>query len=269
MRKIIKKIATLVATVTMVSAMGISALADSTFSFMGNPNLFNEPDEGNTVVGWVPTNEDQLMTAVEGMDGVYSFTGTNCVAGDKEFKVLKDATDFAWNYQMCIGNPDAAWADNQSQFRGTFAEGEYKVYAKPAAGFVCVIQNKEAIPMTVRYKSRDEDSANFVDVTKAAIEADGYSDVPDFDADYAAFVSECIVAEGGTPKETEAAEETTTLANNDETTTVADDTKDETTKADASEDEDEGLSPVVIVVIVVAVVAVIAVIVALTKKKNN
>lgn len=274
MRKIIKKIATVVASLTMVSAMGISAFAADSYSFVGNPNLFGEADEGNTVVGWVPTNEDQIMTAVEGVDGLYTFTGNCVVAGDKEFKVLADATDMAWNFQMCIGNPDAAWADNQSQFRGTFEVGEYKVYVQPAKGFVCVIQNQKAIPMTVRFHSRDEDSANFVDITKDAIVADGYSegDVNLDDAAYKQFVDECVVREGGTAEpDTTKSEETT---KNEETKKSDETTKnEETTKAPAdknedSEDEDDGMSPVVIVVIVVAVVAVIAIVVALTKKKK-
>ena len=55
MRKIIKKIATVVATATMIAAMGITAFADedSTYSFMGNPHIFGCTDEGdNTVVGY-------------------------------------------------------------------------------------------------------------------------------------------------------------------------------------------------------------------------
>lgn len=271
MRKIIKKIATVVASLTMVSAMGITAFAADSYSFVGNPNLFGEADEGNTVVGWVPTNEDQIMTAVEGEDGLYTFTGNCVVAGDKEFKVLADATDMAWNFQMCIGNPDAAWADNQSQFRGTFEVGEYKVYVQPAKGFVCVIQNQKAIPMTVRFHSRDEDSANFVEMKKDAIVADGYDagDVNLDDAAYKQFVDECVVREGGTA---EPAEPDTTKS--EDTTKGEEPTKsDETTKApsdnnETSEDEDDGMSPVVIVVIVVAVVVVIAIIVALTKKKK-
>lgn len=272
MRKIIKKIATVVASITMVSAMGISAFAADSYSFVGNPNLFNEADEGNTVVGWVPTNEDQIMTAVEGEDDLFTFTGNCVVAGEKEFKVLGDATDFAWNFQMCIGNPDAAWADNQSQFRGTFEVGEYKAYVKPSKGFVCVIQNQKAIPMTVRYHSRDEDSANFVDVTKAAIVADGYdeSSVMLDDAAFKEFIDDCVVREGGTPEESKEPDTTEEVKNTDDDATKGED--ETTTKAPAEEkeesDDEDGISPVVIVVIVVVVVVVIAIIVALTKKKK-
>lgn len=276
MRKIIKKIATVVATATMIAAMGITAFADedSTYSFMGNPNLFGVENEEDTTVGWVPTNEDQIMTAVDGMDGVYSFKGNCVVAGDKEYKVLKDATDYAWSYQLCLGNPDAAWADNQSQLRSTFETGEYTVYVKPANGFVVVVQNQKALPTVVRYHSRDEDSSNFVDTNKAAIEADGYSDVALDDAAYEAFIKECVEKEGGTY---EPANSTDDNKKDDETVTTddskKDDTKDdakaETTKKESKDDDKDGVSPVVIVVIVVVVVAVIAVIVALSKKKKN
>lgn len=271
MRKIIKKIATIVASITMVSAMGISAFAAESYSFVGNPNLFGEEDEGSTKVGWQEWNEEQVMTAVEGKDGLYSFTNNCVVAGEKEFKVLGDALDFAWNFQMCIGIPDSAWADNQSQFRGTFETGEYKVYVMPAKGFVCVIQNQKAIPLTVRYHSRDEDSANFVDVTKAAIVADGYdaADVRLDDAAYKQFVDECVVAEGGTPEAGGTEDETTTVAPDEKD--KKDSVKETTTKApadDKDESDDDGISPVVIVVIVVAVVVVIAIVVALTKKKK-
>lgn len=272
MRKIIKKIATVVASITMVSAMGISAFAADSYSFVGNVNLFGETDEASTTVGWVPTAEEQVMKAVDGQDNLYVYEGNCVAAGEKEFKVLGDATDMAWNFQMCIGNPDIAWADNQSQFRGTFEEGAYKVYVNPALGFVCVIQNQKAIPMTVRFHSRDEDSANFVEIKKAAIVADGYSegDVKLDDAAYKEFVDACVVLEGGTPEASDdttgANEDGTTKANEDGTTKAK---EDGTTKANKDKEDEDGISPVVIVVIVVVVVVVIAAVVALTKKKKD
>ena len=270
MRKIIKKIATVVASLTMVSAMGISAFAADSYSFVGHVNLFGETDEASTSVGWVTTAEDQIMSAVEGKENLYEFTGNCIAAGEKEFKVVGDGPDFAWNFQMCIGNPDAAWADNQSQFRGTFEEGEYKVYVDPTQGYVCVIQNQKAIPLTVRFHSRDEDPENFVEVKKAAIIAEGYAegDVRLDDATYKTFVDECVVLEGGTPEETPAEEEVTTPAGNEEVTTPS--AENNTTAANKEDkDDDDGISPVVIVVIVVVVVVVIAVIVMLTKKKKD
>lgn len=275
MRKIIKKIATVVATATMIAAMGITAFADedSTYSFMGNPHIFGCTDEGDTTVGWVPTNEDQIMKPVDGMEGVYTYTGNCVVAGDKEYKVVKDGVDYAWNFQMCLGNPDAAWADNQSQFRSTFETGEYKVYIKPANGFVVVIQNQKALPTVVRYHSKDEDSANFVEPNKAAIEADGYSGVALDDAAYEAFIKECVEKEGGTYEPANSTGDN----KKDETVTTDDSKKDETkdeskaetSKKETKDDDKDGVSPVVIVVIVVVVVVVIGAIVAFSKKKKN
>lgn len=279
MKKIIKKIATVVAAATMMAAMSINAFAEvdgDYFMISGDARLFNVNEEDNADF-WNTIEEDQELPAVEGMEGVYSKTFTCAADGDFEFKILKNGADFGWSFQMCIGNPDAAWADNQTQFRATMKAGDYTVYLKPSTGFVCIIQNQAAVPMVGRYHSRDEDSANFVELTKAGIEADGYSDVPDFDAAYKAFIDECVVKEGGTPA---AAEETTTPADettgekvtsDDETTKAAEDTttgKDEK-KTDADEDEDDGISPVVIVVIVVVVVVVIAAIVVVAKKKKD
>lgn len=252
MRKFIKKIATVVATVTMMSAMAISAFAetdDDYFSIAGDARLFNVNDAESSDY-WSTVLEDLELPAVDGMEGVFAKTFTSAAAGDLQFKILKNGADFGWSYQCCLGNPDAAWADNQTQFQAAMAAGEYTVYVKPSTGFVCIIQNKESVDMVIRYHSRDEDPTNFVAITKAAIEGEGYKDVPDFEAEYTKFVNECVVKEGGTSVEPE-------------TTTLSDDDK----KAD--KDEDDGISPVIIVVVVVAVVAVIAVIVALSKKKKN
>ena len=50
MRKVIKKIATVVASMSMVAAMSVSAFAAKydTYQFVGNPNLFGEADPGVT-----------------------------------------------------------------------------------------------------------------------------------------------------------------------------------------------------------------------------
>lgn len=252
MRKLFKKIATVVATVAMMSTMAISAFAETDedyFMISGDAGLFNVDNKEDSSF-WNTIEESQELAKVDGMDGVFSSKFTS-IAGDFQFKILKNGADMGWNFQCCFANPDAAWADNQTQFQAKMAAGEYAVYVKPSTGYVCVIQNKEAVDMVIRYHSRDEDPKNFVELTKAAITAEGYADVPDFEADYAAFVNECVVKEGGT-----AVEPDTTEA-----------VKDDTTKAE--KDSDDGISPVIIVVVVVVVVAVIAVIVALSKKKKN
>ena len=279
MKKIIKKIATVVATVTMMAAMSISAFAEvdgDYFMISGDARLFNVNEEDNADF-WNTIEEDQELLAVEGMEGVYSRAFTCAADGKFQFKILKNGADFGWSYQMCIGNPDAAWADNMTQFEADMKAGEYKVYMKPSTGFVCIIQNQAAVPMMVRYHSKDEDSTNFVEVTKKAIEADGYSDVPDFDAAYKAFIDECVVKEGGTPTVDEPSDDETSSDDasseddtKDEPTSGKDEkdtSKDSTTKD--SEKDDDGISPVVIVVIVVVVVAVIAAIVVVAKKKKD
>lgn len=287
MRKFVKKIATVVASLTMISAMGITAFGIEPYSFVGNPNLFGETNADSTDIGWVPTSEDQLFTAVDGMDGVYKYESTYVTAADdadvddakraerRQFKILAEGPDMAWSYQMSFGNNDAVWADNMTQFQiEGIKDGEFVVYLKPANGYVCVIQDKAALDMVIRFHSRDEDPSNFVAPTLANIVAEGYaeSDTGLVEADYAAFVNECVVAEGGTATGTDAEDDTSEDADTDETTPAADDTnEDETTTAAASddkEDEESGMNPVIIVVIVVAVIAVIGIIVVVSKKKN-
>lgn len=278
MKKIIKKIATVVAAATMMAAMSVSAFAeteDDYFMISGDARLFNV-NEAENADFWNTIEEDQELPKVEGMEGVYSKAFTCAADGKFQFKILKNGADFGWSFQMCIGNPDAAWADNMTQFEADMKAGEYKVYMKPSTGFVCIIQNQAAVPMTGRYHSKDEDSTNYVELTKAAIEADGYSDVPDFDAAYKAFIDECVVKEGGTPAPSTPSEP----VSEDNSESVSDDKKDEPSSSEkdtkkeekatkADKDDDDGISPVVIVVIVVVVVAVIAAIVVVAKKKKD
>ena len=237
MRKVIKKIATVVASVTMIAAMGITAFADESFySFVGNPNLFNEADQGNNKVGWVPTNEDYVMKAVAGQDGIYEFTSTYVLpsedtdetkANSKQFKVLKDAEDNAWSYQAAIGMPDSVWADNQTQFNITdssFHAGEFKVYVRPSDGYVAVVQDGKAMELSVRYHSRDEDPADFVALSRAnilavdSIEKPGEKAYPEAqvkfdDATYAEFQKTVVgLSSSAAPAETIAAPAETTAA---------------------------------------------------------
>ena len=216
MRKFVKKIATVVASLTMISAMGITAFGIEPYSFVGNPNLFNESNADSTDVGWVPTSEDQLFTAVDGMAGVYKFESTYVTAADdadvddakraerRQFKILAEGPDMAWSYQMSFGNNDAVWADNMTQFQiEGIKDGAFVVYLKPANGYVCVIQDGKALDMLIRFHSRDEDPSNFVAPTVANIVAEGYaeSDTGLKDADYAAFIAECEKAAGSATTE--------------------------------------------------------------------
>lgn len=285
MRKFVKKIATVVASLTMISAMGITAFGIEPYSFVGNPNLFNEPNAESKDVGWVTTSEDQIMTAVEGMTGVYKYTSTYVTATDdaevddakkaerRQFKIVAEGPDMAWSYQMSFGNPDPVWADNMTQFQiEGIKDGEFVVYLKPSNGYVCVIQDKQALDLLIRFHSRDEDPKNFVEPTIANIVAEGYAETDTglVEADYAAFVNECVVAEGGTATDAPSTDDNKEDAGNDETPAASEEKEDETTAAasDDKEDEESGISPVVIVVIVVAVIAVIGIIVVVSKKKN-
>ena len=302
MRKVIKKIATVVASVSMVAAMSLSAFAATydTYQFAGNPNLVGEADPGANTLGWVTVREEQFLEPVDGLDDVYSYTGNyvhaadydslddDTKAGYREFKILGDGDMEGWSHQLCLGTPDAAWADNQTQFRidDTLEEGEFKVYVDVTKGFVAVIQNQQNVNMLVRFHSRDEDSENFVKTTKAAILADGYEEGAVYldDAAYLEFVNQCLELEGG-----EAitvlyeGDEAPAAAAEDDDTTVSDDNADDTADAEettaasdtntsssnSSDDkEDDGLSTGAVVGIVVAVVAVIGIIVAVVKKKN-
>ncbi len=301
MRKVIKKIATVVASVSMVAAMSLTAFAASweTYQFAGNPNLVGEADPGKNTVGWVTTREEQFLVPVDGETDLYSYTGNYVHAADydtlddetkglyKQFKILGDGDFEGWSHQLCLGTPDMAWADNQSQFRISEAleEGEFKVYVDVAKGFVAIIQNQKNVNMTVRFHSRDEDSANFVKTTKDAIMADGYDAGAVYldDAAYLEFVNKCIALEGG--------EAITALYEGDEAPAAAtDDTKDDSAVTDdkaaaddsanaqpaqpaadssSSDDkEDDGMSTGAIAGIAAAVVAVVAVIAVVVKKKN-
>lgn len=255
MRKFVKKIVAVATTLSMTAAMGIMAFAADSYTFVGNPHLFgidaDEDPDGNN--GWVTTAQDQKFT--DAGDGYYTATFTCASAGEYEYKVVADGDIFAWSYQLCLGNPDSAWADNQSQFKGTFEAGEYTVVLNPSQGLVACVQNGKVVDFTVRYKSRDEDSANFVEPSVSAITADGY-DPQDFDANLAAFKTKAVELAGGS-----AAEPETTTAASAETTAAA--ASEPTTAAKPVATGD--VAPVAVIGTLLAAVAVVAVV---AKKKE-
>lgn len=312
MKKAIKKIATVVASMSMVAAMSFSAFAADTYQFVGNPNLFGSADRGTEEVGWQYLNEDQFFAEPSAIDGVYTYTGNYVKASDydgldaidkgksRQFKILADGPDFAWNYQMCLGVPEAAWADNQTQFEAvesSIEEGEYHIYMDPNTGYVCMIQNGKNVDLLARYHSRDEDSWNFVGFSKADIVADGYDEGTVYidDAAYLEFVNKCLANEGGEAitalyggaaapaysGETGEAIASAAPSTSTDTTGTDDEKKEDVaensanaeeaaapTTTKAAEKDDKGTSPVVVVVIVVVVIAVIGAVIAFTKKKN-
>lgn len=81
MRKLFKKIATLVAATAMVTAMCTTAFAeDDVYHVAG--------EEGLTGAAWDPSQNE--MTAKG--DGTYELSFTNIAKGDYEFKVVKGST---------------------------------------------------------------------------------------------------------------------------------------------------------------------------------
>ncbi len=294
MKKVIKKIATVVASVSMVAAMSVAAFADeSVYSFVGNPNLFNEADQGNDKVGWHPEAEEYVMEAAEGLDGVYQYKSTyvkpseeteDTLKNSKQFKLVKDGEDNAWSFQACIGMPDSVWADNQTQFDiadEAFTEGEFTVYVRPADGYVAVVQNKKAMALNVRYHSRDEDPSNFVPLCRANILAEDSIENPGqkaydeksvyFDDDkYLEFLNTVVANEGGEAIDALPGIDASAVAPADDTTATEEDTKAaETTKKADKEEDSKSYSTVIIVIVVVVVVIAIAGIVLATKKKDN
>lgn len=223
MKKYIKKITAVVATLTMISSMGITAFGIGPYTIVGNPNLFGESNADSTEVGWVAISEKQIFSVVPLMHGVYKYEGKYVIASDNEevddvkraerrqFKILAEAQDMAWSYQMSFGNPDEVWDTDMTQFQiEGIKEGDYVVYLKPANGYVCVIQDGKALDMLIRFNSGDVDPKNFVEPTRANIIKEGYdeSDTDLKDSDYIEFVSKCQVAEGGSKIEKNTTENT-------------------------------------------------------------
>lgn len=217
MRKIVKKVVALATALTMTAAMGITAFAADTYTFVGAPRLFGVDADDSDDAGWQP-GAAQYLEDADG-DGIYTATFTCAKDGEYEFKVLGDGDVFGWSFQMCLGNADSTWGDNQSQFKAAVKAGEYNVAMDPAKGLVCLVQNGAVCDMTVRYKSRDEDSANFTALTVAAISAEVATDSgknyepKDFEADLAALMEKAPTLFGSAaPVEDPTTEAPTTVA---------------------------------------------------------
>gem|GEM_PF-2142310 len=299
MRKVFKKVATLAVTSMLLAAMTVPAFADDehNYAFVGSPYLFGaDNNTDNSELGWCPTSENQFFEAAEGddMDGILVFTSTSSRSSAEAeaecggtydeiaeakgagvadnsltFKILQDANDFAWSWQMQLGYPPIAWADNQSQFRIMGLEqGEFKVYLSVDQGFVAVIQNGKYVDLNVRFHTRDEDSWFYSGLSQSEIIASdtegAYTtdNVPDiFAKGYEEFVNKCLAAEGGEPMTFDTAD-----ASDDDAS--ADTSADTAKKSSTSSDDDSSSSKTPVVVIaVIAVIAIIAGIFGL-KKKN-
>ena len=144
MRKSVKKVVAAATVLTMTAAMSISAFAGDTYTFVGATRLFGVDEDANDDIGWVTGRAEQMLKDDDG-DGIWVGNFTCAAAGEQEYKLVADGDTFAWNFQLCLGSPEAAWGDNQSQFKGNFAAGDYTVVADPAQGFVVCVQNGQVV----------------------------------------------------------------------------------------------------------------------------
>ncbi|MDE5782224.1 MAG: hypothetical protein K2I03_12240 [Lachnospiraceae bacterium] len=301
MRKMMKKVILGAATMAMSVAMGCVAFAGdgSTYKVVGAEGLVGESwveaaQTDDTSAG--APGEKGLMAEVEGMDNVYSVTLNIATADDGEgdtkyegidlpigyeFKILKDADDFAWTYQCGAGHPSVAWADNQTQFKlPADTTGEVTIYVDATTGAVAVVDaEKNAIPYLVRWQSKDEHPYAFTAPIKSAIEAAPenattgwkFENVPDIEGaneklykalEVTAPTYDDAESSNGGDEDSTGAEKVT---DGDEK-----ETKDsaETTKPAADEEEESSNTGVIVVVIIVVVVVIAAVAIVLSKKKK-
>lgn len=290
MRKIMKTVAVCAMTMAMTVAMGCIAFAGdgSTYKVVGAVGLVGEdwvPSATGTSTDAGQPGEMGLMTELTDNANVYSAKFNIATADDGkgntksdavevpvgyEFKILKDADDFAWTYQACLGNPSAAWGDNQTQFKlPADTTGEVTIYVDTTTGAVVVAdKDGKAIDYLVRWKSRDEDPWDFTKVDKKEIEASKNAstgvqnadcqDVAKLNTELAEKIKVTPVkSEGSDEKVTKDSEETTTDAASEETTTAAKD------------DDSSSNTGVIVVVVIVVVVVIAGVAIVLSKKKKN
>ncbi len=291
-----KKVAVVAMTAAMTVAMGCLAYAGdgSTYKVVGAEGLVGESWEpAATTDSTEPgaPGEMGLMTELSDNPDVYSVSFDIATPDDGEgdtqnddaeipvgyeFKILKDADDFAWTYQCCLGNPSVAWGDNQTQFKlPAETTGKVTVYLDSTTGAVVIADaDDNAIDYVVRWKSRDEDPWDFTAATKSAIEASvnpttniQNTDCQDVEAINAALAEKVgVTLSASTSDDSEdAGEDTTTIAedNKEDTSTTA-----ATTTTKAVEEEESSNTGVVVVVVIVVIVIIAAVAIVMNKKKN-
>lgn len=246
MKKIIKKIVAVATTLSLTAAMGVMAFAaPDSYTFVGNPIIFGGDSADITDYGWVTTAEEQKFA--DAGDGYFTAKFKCATAGEYEYKVVADGDIFAWAYQMALGNPDSAWADNQTQFKAAFEAGEYTAVLNPSQGLVVIVQNGKVLDFTVRYNSKDEDPEDFVEPNVKAITDKGFSP-KDFEGNLASLKTKALELAGGS-----AAEDPTTAAPAADTTTKA---PEATTPSKPVQTGD--VAPVAIILSLLGAVAVVA-----------
>lgn len=288
MRKLVKTLAICAMTAALSVGMGCVAFAGdgSTYKVVGAEGLVGESWEpsakGDSTEPGAP-GEMGLMTETDN-ENIYSVKFNVETADDGsgdtinkelsdyefpvgyEFKILKDADDFAWTYQCCLGNPSAAWGDNQTQFKlpADFT-GEVTVYLDSTTGAVVMAdKDNKAIDYMVRWKSRDEDPWYFTAVDKAEIEAskNDKTGVQNTDCQDVQAINAALAEKVGVEMEAAASSD-----DSDAKEDIASADKETTTLA-ADKEESSSNTGVIIVVVVVVVVVIAGVAVVLTKKKN-
>lgn len=127
----------IVASIDSEKIMGFAEDSDElnySYTVIGSPQLFEIDDESDTEHGWNPESENQKLTEVEKGYWIAKF---NCSSeGEYEFKVIENGEIFKTSYQLCIGNPSVAWADNQTLFKVKLEAGEYTIVMNPSQGMV-------------------------------------------------------------------------------------------------------------------------------------
>lgn len=299
-----KKVILGAATMAMTVAMGCVAFAGdgSAYKVVGAEGLVGESwleaaQTDDTSAG--APGEMGLMAEVEGMENVYSVKFNIAAADDGEgdtkyegldlpigyeFKILKDADDFAWTYQCGAGHPSVAWADNQTQFKlPADTTGEVTIYVDATTGAVAVVDaENNAIPYLVRWQSKDEHPYAFTAPIKSAIEEAPenpttgwkFENVPDIEgANEKLYTALNIAAPtyDGVDSSSEGGEDSTDaeeVTNGAEDETKADSADAANTDSTADDEEESSNMGVIFVIIIVVVVVIVAVAIVLGKKKK-
>ena len=158
MKKLIKSTVAVASAVAMAFTMAavptVSALADDTATpapeefdttAMADGEVHYTVAGGFGKVTWNPLAKDVEMKAVEGLDGVYSFTAElpaydEAAEWNNRFKVCKidnSIVDAGWSGSICLGTTVAA--DNQSQIRIlNETAGTYYILFDASTGAVAV-----------------------------------------------------------------------------------------------------------------------------------
>jgi len=179
MKKLIKSTVAVASAVAMAFTMAavptVSALADDTAApapeefdttAMADGEVHYTVAGGFGKVTWNPLAKDDEMKAVEGLDGVYSFTAElpaydEAAEWNNRFKVCRidnSIIDAGWSGSVCLGTTVAA--DNQSQIRILNEEaGKFTVYFDSTTGAVVVRDANDAdVDLSISWVGYDDET---------------------------------------------------------------------------------------------------------------